>query len=127
MIQRRGILGFKLKASAQRLVDEKFAPQEFDRDILLQRELRRTVDVGLNDAVEVIGPDNRPRIGRVATLDDDYLVIEVLDGSLADVTVKCGDLLGPSLPDVLHRHTQEVRHRDARNHRPADPFADRRR
>jgi V/A-type H+-transporting ATPase subunit B len=41
--------------------------------------LKRTVDVGLNDAVEVIGPDNRPRLGRVATLDDDYMVIEVLE------------------------------------------------
>jgi V/A-type H+-transporting ATPase subunit B len=41
--------------------------------------LKRTVDVGLNDAVEVVGPDNRPRLGRVATLDDDYMVIEVLE------------------------------------------------
>lgn len=41
--------------------------------------LKRTVDVGLNDAVEVFGPDNRPRLGRVATLDDDYMVIEVLE------------------------------------------------
>jgi len=41
--------------------------------------LKRTVDVGLNDAVEVIGPDNRPRLGRVATLDEDYMVIEVLE------------------------------------------------
>jgi V/A-type H+-transporting ATPase subunit B len=41
--------------------------------------LKRTVDVGLNDAVEVVGADNRPRLGRVATLDDDYMVIEVLE------------------------------------------------
>ena len=41
--------------------------------------LKRTVDVGLNDAVEVIGADNRPRLGRVATLGDDYMVIEVLE------------------------------------------------
>lgn len=41
--------------------------------------LKRTVGAGLNDAVEVVGADNRPRLGRVATLDDDYLVIEVLE------------------------------------------------
>ncbi len=41
--------------------------------------LRRTVDVGLNDAVEVIGSDNRPRLGRVATLDDDFMIVEVLE------------------------------------------------
>jgi V/A-type H+-transporting ATPase subunit B len=41
--------------------------------------LKRTVEVGLNEAVEVIGADNRPRLGRVATLDDEHLVIEVLE------------------------------------------------
>jgi V/A-type H+-transporting ATPase subunit B len=41
--------------------------------------LKRMVDIGLNDAVEVIGPDKRPRLGRVATLDDEYMVIEVLE------------------------------------------------
>jgi len=54
--------------------------------------LKRTVDVGLNDAVEVIGPDNRPRLGRVATLDEDYMVIEVLESttglSLAQTRVR---------------------------------------
>lgn len=54
--------------------------------------LKRTVDAGLNDAVEVLGADNRPRLGRVATLDDDYIVIEVLETttglSLAETRVR---------------------------------------
>lgn len=41
--------------------------------------LRREVHVGLNDAVEVLGADGLPRLGRVATLDDDSMVVEVLE------------------------------------------------
>ena len=41
--------------------------------------LKRTIEVGLNDAVEVIGSDGRPRLGRVATLDEQYMVVEVLE------------------------------------------------
>ena len=41
--------------------------------------LRRTVDVGLGDAVEVRGDDGRRRLGRVAALDRDRMTIEVLD------------------------------------------------
>lgn len=41
--------------------------------------LKRTVEAGLNDAVEVIGADQRPRLGRIATLDDEYMTIEVLE------------------------------------------------
>ena len=33
--------------------------------------LRRTLDVGLNDAVEVRGGDGRTRLGRVAAIDDE--------------------------------------------------------
>jgi V/A-type H+-transporting ATPase subunit B len=43
--------------------------------------LRRTVEAGLNEAVEVTGGDGRVRLGRVATLDDDYLIVEVLEST----------------------------------------------
>ncbi len=41
--------------------------------------LRRTVDVGLAEAVEVIGRDGATRLGRVAALDEDSVTVEVLD------------------------------------------------
>ncbi|MFO1312067.1 MAG: V-type ATP synthase subunit B [Burkholderiales bacterium] len=41
--------------------------------------LRRTLDVGLGDAVEVLGGDERVRLGRVAALDSDLMTIEVLE------------------------------------------------
>jgi V/A-type H+-transporting ATPase subunit B len=41
--------------------------------------LKRTVEVGLNEAVEVVGADGRARLGRVATLDEGHMVIEVLE------------------------------------------------
>jgi V/A-type H+-transporting ATPase subunit B len=54
--------------------------------------LKRTVEVGLNEAVEVTGADGRARLGRVATLDDDSMVIEVLEStaglSLAETRVR---------------------------------------
>ena len=40
--------------------------------------LERTVRVGLNSAVEVIGPDGAARVGRVALIDDERMVVEVL-------------------------------------------------
>ncbi len=43
--------------------------------------LRRTLDVGLNDAVEVHGGDGRTRLGRVAALDTDLMTIEVLENT----------------------------------------------
>jgi V/A-type H+-transporting ATPase subunit B len=43
--------------------------------------LRRVVEAGLNDAVEVLGSDGRPRLGRVATLDEAHIVIEVLEST----------------------------------------------
>jgi V/A-type H+/Na+-transporting ATPase subunit B len=43
--------------------------------------LRRNVLVGLGEAVEVIGEDGRPRHGRVATLDDRSIVVEVLEST----------------------------------------------
>jgi V/A-type H+-transporting ATPase subunit B len=41
--------------------------------------LRRTLDVGLNEAVEVEGADGRVRLGRVAALDEASVTLEVLD------------------------------------------------
>jgi V/A-type H+-transporting ATPase subunit B len=41
--------------------------------------LRRTLDVGYNEAVEVEGSDGIKRLGRVATVDEDTIVVEVLD------------------------------------------------
>jgi V/A-type H+/Na+-transporting ATPase subunit B len=43
--------------------------------------LRRTVDVGLNEAVEILGVDRRPRLGRIAALDEDLITVEVLEST----------------------------------------------
>jgi V/A-type H+-transporting ATPase subunit B len=43
--------------------------------------LRRNVNVGLNTAVEVIDGNNRNRIGRVTTLDEDSMIVEVLEST----------------------------------------------
>jgi V/A-type H+/Na+-transporting ATPase subunit B len=40
--------------------------------------LKRTVEAGLNEAVQVLGPDASARLGRVAALDDDTMIVEVL-------------------------------------------------
>ena len=41
--------------------------------------LRRTLDVGLADAVEVRGRDGRARLGRIAAIDERFMTIEVLE------------------------------------------------
>lgn len=41
--------------------------------------LRRTLDVGYNEAVEVEGSDGKVRLGRVAAVDEETIVVEVLD------------------------------------------------
>jgi V/A-type H+-transporting ATPase subunit B len=41
--------------------------------------LRRTVDVGLNEAVEIETADGQVRLGRIAALDEESLTLEVLD------------------------------------------------
>ncbi len=41
--------------------------------------LRRTVDVGLSEAVEITGGDGARRLGRVAALDEESVTVEVLD------------------------------------------------
>lgn len=43
--------------------------------------LRRTLDVGLAEAVEVISRDGAPRLGRVAALDEEFVTIELLEPS----------------------------------------------
>jgi V/A-type H+-transporting ATPase subunit B len=43
--------------------------------------LKREVRVGLNDSVEVIGADGRSRFGRVATLDDEQMIVEVMEST----------------------------------------------
>ena len=57
--------------------------------------LERTVRVGLNSAVEVIGADGAARTGRVALVDDDRMVIEVLESTsglgLGDTRVRVHD------------------------------------
>lgn len=71
--------------------------------------LKRTLDVGLYDAVEVVGRDGRTRIGRVASIDQALLVIEVLESTsglgLADSVVRfLGEPLSFGLgPGILGR------------------------
>ncbi len=43
--------------------------------------MKRTVNVGLNEALRIVGRDGVPRIGRVATLDDDSVIVEVLEST----------------------------------------------
>jgi V/A-type H+-transporting ATPase subunit B len=54
--------------------------------------VRRTLDVGLAEAVEVLGRDGAPRLARVAALDEQFVTIEMLEPSaglaLADTVVR---------------------------------------
>jgi V/A-type H+-transporting ATPase subunit B len=54
--------------------------------------LRRTLDVGLNEAVRVSGRDGVPRLGRIAALDEEMVTIEMLETTaglaLADTVVR---------------------------------------
>lgn len=43
--------------------------------------LRRTLDVGLHDAVDVRGSDGRSRLGRIAAIDEQFMTIEVLEST----------------------------------------------
>ncbi|MEJ2646413.1 MAG: V-type ATP synthase subunit B, partial [Gammaproteobacteria bacterium] len=71
--------------------------------------LHRTIDVGLNESVEVIGADGRARLGRISTLDEDYMIVEVLESTtglaLATTRVRFrGEPIHFSLgPDILGR------------------------
>jgi V/A-type H+-transporting ATPase subunit B len=71
--------------------------------------LRRTVNAGLNEAVEIEDSTGRVRPGRIAALDDDIVTVEVLESTtglgLADTRVR---FLGEPLhfavgPDILGR------------------------
>jgi V/A-type H+-transporting ATPase subunit B len=71
--------------------------------------LRRTLDVGLYDAVEVLGRDGPARLGRVAAIDEQFMTIEVLEStaglSLEDTVVRFrGQALSFGLgPGILGR------------------------
>lgn len=73
----------KLKPTVENAVNRLDGPLVF---------LRRTLDVGLHDAVEVFGTDRRPRLGRVAALDEEVITIEVLESTS-----------GLTLPDTIVR------------------------
>ena len=63
--------------------------------------LQRTVEVGLNEAVEVTGADGRARLGRVATLDEEFMIVEVLESTA-----------GLSLPETRARFLGRPLHFD---------------
>jgi V/A-type H+-transporting ATPase subunit B len=71
--------------------------------------LRRTLDVGLQDAVEVRGGDGRPRFGRIAAIDEQFMTIEVLESTagmaLENTVVRFrGEPLAFDIgPDILGR------------------------
>lgn len=58
--------------------------------------LRRNVNVGLNEAVVVIGTDGASRLGRIIALDEEFMTIEVLESTD-----------GLDLPDTRVRFTGE--------------------
>jgi V/A-type H+-transporting ATPase subunit B len=60
--------------------------------------LRRTLNVGLNEAVAVRGGDGRARLGRIAAIDEEFLTIELLESSA-----------GMALSDsIVHFHCQPL-------------------
>ncbi len=44
--------------------------------------LKRNIEVGLNEAVEILTPGAPPRLGRVAALDEEAMVVEVLESTI---------------------------------------------
>lgn len=44
--------------------------------------IKRPIDISLNEAVTVKGRDGRSRIGRIAAVDEDYAVVQVLDSTM---------------------------------------------
>ena len=71
--------------------------------------LKRTVDAGLHDAVEVEDASGRRRLGRIAALDHEVITIEVLEStaglSLSDTRVRfAGEPLHFAVgPDIMGR------------------------
>jgi V/A-type H+-transporting ATPase subunit B len=43
--------------------------------------VRRDVNVGVNEALKIVGGDGRTRLGRVATLEEDRMIVEVLEST----------------------------------------------
>jgi V/A-type H+/Na+-transporting ATPase subunit B len=76
--------------------------------------LRREADVGLNSLVEVLDRDGQSRVGRVATLDDDSIVVEVLESTVGlgvlDTRIRLWNepLLFGVGPDMLGRTFDSV-------------------
>ncbi len=54
--------------------------------------VRRSLEAGLNEAVEVRGGDGRARLGRIAALDEEFMTVEVLESTaglaLADTVLR---------------------------------------
>jgi len=61
--------------------------------------LRRTLNIGLNEAVTVTGGDRRTRLGRIAALDEQFVTVELLESSA-----------GLNLPDSAVRFHCEPLH-----------------
>jgi len=71
--------------------------------------VRRSVSVGLNDSVQILDRENRQRVGRIAALDEDKMVIEVLESTaglgISDtrVRLRAEPLVFPLGPGLLGR------------------------
>ena len=71
--------------------------------------VRRNVNVGVNEALQIIGGDGRTRLGRVATLEEDRMIVEVLESTaglgVADTSITVvGEPISMSLgPNMLGR------------------------
>ena len=71
--------------------------------------VRRSASVGLNEAVQIIDSEHRQRVGRIAALDKDQMVIEVLESTtglgLDDtlIRLRAEPLVFPVGPGLLGR------------------------
>ena len=71
--------------------------------------VRRTVDVGVNEALQITGGDGVTRLGRVATLEEDMMVVEVLESTaglgIGDTVIRViGEPISVDLgPNILGR------------------------
>ena len=78
--------------------------------------LRRTLNIGLNEAVTVTGGDRRTRLGRIAALDEQFVTVELLESSaglaLADSAVRfhCQPLHFGLGAGLLGREWRQVGH-----------------
>jgi len=71
--------------------------------------VRRTIDVGVNEALRIVGADGVARLGRVATLDEETMIVEVLESTAGlgvhDTTISVvGEPISTTLgPNILGR------------------------